>query len=593
MAKSKGSSLGILLGVFFFWGFVAASNTVLIGLFKKNFELSQSQSQMVDLAFYFSYFVGAGVYLIYSMLFGDPLNKIGYKKGLIAGLLISAIGALCFIPAANNQSFAMMLCSLFIIGLGFSLQQIVANPYVIAMGDPATGSHRINLAGGINSFGTTIGPLLLAFAIFGSIKNSDKAFVTSSIGTEAVSVTIERASNKTETIDGPIFIQERVVMGKLPYYYLSKNADSSSLYGQYAFMAEKKKGAVIIYNENRNTTDAQVAMIKKNFPGSHIPVISLNKENFIHVFSAINTPDGAVLKMNLMGVEKVKTPSLILAGAFILFAFILGMSKLPRITNEEKMEKDWGALKFPQVIYGMIAIFFYVGTEVTTQSNLPALMKQENFLGLDVDKTVHFISLYWGCLMIGRWTGALKVFNFSKIINYVMMVVVPLIAYSVILGVNYLKGSPINDLINFLPFVFILIAGFFITQEKPARTMMLFGIMAMIMMLIGLITTGKIAVYCFVSGGLFCSVMWPCIFSLSIAGLGKYTNQASSLLIMMIIGGAIFPFVQGKLADSIGIHASYIIPFIGFAYLTFYGWKVKGILKKQGLDFDEQIQSGH
>ena len=587
--KNKGSSLGILLGVFFFWGFVAASNTVLIGLFKKNFELSQSQSQMVDLAFYFSYFVGAGIYLIYSMLFGDPLNKIGYKKGLITGLLISAIGALCFIPAANSQSFAMMLCSLFIIGLGFSLQQIVANPYVIAMGDPATGSHRINLAGGINSFGTTIGPLLLAFAIFGSIKNSDKAFVNSTLGTEAISITIERASNKTETIDGPIFIQERVVMGKLPYYYLSKNADSASLYGQYAFMAEKKKGAVIIYNEDRNTSDAQVAMIKKNFPASHIPVISLNKENFIHVFSAINTPDGATFKMDMMGVEKVKTPSLILAGAFIFFAFILGMSKLPRITNEEKMEKDWGALKFPQVIYGMIAIFFYVGTEVTTQSNLPALMRNENFLGLDVDKTVHFISLYWGCLMIGRWTGALKVFNLSKMVNYVMMIVVPLIAYSVILGVNYLKGSPINDLINFLPFVFILIAGFFITQEKPARTMMLFGIMAMTVMLLGLITTGKTAVYCFVSGGLFCSVMWPCIFSLSIAGLGKYTTQASSLLIMMIIGGAALPFMQGRLADSIGIHASYIIPFIGFTYLTFYGWKVKNILKKQGLDFDSEV----
>lgn len=593
MSKGKGSSLGILLGVFFFWGFVAASNTVLIGLFKKNFELTQSQSQMVDMAFYFSYFVGAGVYLIYSMLFGDPLNKIGYKKGLITGLLISAIGAFCFIPAANNQSFQMMLGSLFIIGLGFSLQQIVANPYVIALGDPATGSHRVSLAGGINSFGTTIGPLLLAFAIFGSIKNSDKAFVKSSLGNEAVSVTVERSGNKTETIDGPIFIQERVVMGKLPYYYLSKNADSASLCGQYAYMAEKRKGAVIIYNEDKNTTDVQVAMIKKNFPASRVPVISLTKENYIHVLSAINTPDGASLKIDLMGVEKVKTPSMVLAGAFVLFALVLGMSKLPHITNEEKMEKDWGALKFPQVIYGMIAIFFYVGTEVTTQSNLPALMKNENFLGLDVNKTVHFISLYWGCLMIGRWTGALRVFNFTRQTNYIMMVVVPLLAYAVILSVNYIKGSPVADLIHFLPFVFILIAGFFIAQEKPARTMTLFGIMAIIMMLIGLLTTGKAAVYCFVSCGLFCSVMWPCIFSLSIAGLGKYTTQASSLLIMMIIGGAVFPVIQGKLADSVGIHFSYIVPLLGFCYLAFYGWKVKGILKKQGIDFDGEIKTAH
>lgn len=593
MTKSKGSSLGVLLGVFFFWGFVAASNTVLIGLFKRNFELTQSQSQLVDLAFYFSYFVGAGLYLLNSVFFGDPLNKIGYKKGLIAGLVISAIGALCFIPAASSQSFNMMLCSLFIIGLGFSLQQIVANPYVIALGDPATGSHRVSLAGGINSFGTTIGPLLLAFAIFGSINNSDKAILTSSIGEEKISVNIERSSNKTETLEGPIFIQERVVMGKLPYYYLSKNADSSSLSGQYAYMAEKRKGAVIIYNEERSKTDAQMAMIRREFPDAKIPVLSLTKENYIHVLSAINTPDGVKLKVSLMGVEKVKTPSMILAISFLVFALILGLSKLPPVTNNEKMEKDWGALKFPQVVYGMLAIFFYVGTEVATQSNLPALMKQDNFLGLDVDKTVHFISLYWGCLMIGRWTGALKVFNFSKVTNYVMMVVVPLVAYSVILGVNYLKGSPMNDLLGFLPFVFILIAGFFIAQEKPARTMILFSVMAMIMMLIGLMTSGRLAVYSFVSCGLFCSVMWPCIFSLSIAGLGKYTTQASSLLIMMIIGGAVLPFVQGRIADSVGIHISYLVPLLGFAYLAFYGWKVKGILQKQGVDFDSQIKSGH
>jgi FHS family L-fucose permease-like MFS transporter len=593
MQKTKGSSLSVLLGVFFFWGFVAASNTVLIGLFKRNFELSQSQSQLVDLAFYFSYFVGAGLYLLYSILLGDPLNRIGYKKGLIIGLLVSAAGAFCFIPAASSQSFPLMLCSLFIIGLGFSLQQIVANPYVIALGDPATGSHRVSLAGGINSFGTTIGPLLLAFAIFGSVNNSDKAMLTSSVATEPISIGIERSSNRTETIDGPVFVQERVLIGKLPYYYLAKNADSATLCGQYAFMAEKKKGAVIIYNDNRGNTDSQVAMIKRNFPESRVPVISLPKESFIHVLSALNTSEGATLRLDMMGVEKVKRPSMILGIAFIFFALVLGLSKLPPITNAEKMERNWGALKYPQVIMGMLAIFFYVGTEVTTQSNLPALMKQSDFLGLDVDKTVHFISLYWGCLMIGRWRGAMKVFGLGRAASHIFTIVIPMLAYGVILAVNSIKGSPMNDLYSFFPFILILIAGFFISQDKPARTMMLFGLMAMIMMIFGLCTSGRIAVYFFVSGGLFCSIMWPCIFSLSVAGLGKYTTQASSLLIMMIIGGAILPFLQGRLADKMGIHASYIVPLLGFAYLTFYGWKVKGILKKQGVDFDGEIQNAH
>jgi MFS transporter, FHS family, L-fucose permease len=592
MASSR-RSLWVLMSVFFFWGFVAASNTVLIGLFKKNFELTQAQSQLVDLAFYFSYFVGALVYLMISMAFGDPLNKVGYKKGLITGLLISAVGALCFIPAAGEQSFSMMLLSLFTIGLGFSLQQIVANPYVIALGDPASGSHRVSLAGGINSFGTTIGPLLLAYAIFGSIRGNDNAILNSEMGVDPVSVTIERTTNKTQTIDGPVFTLERTHAGHLPYYYLANNADSAGLCGQYEFMSSKGLGVVIIYNDNPHKTVRQVDMLKRNYAKSHIPIITINEETYIHLLSAVKTIDGATMKLDLMGVEKVKGPSMVLALAFILFAILLGISKLPSVKNEEQLEKDWGALKFPQVIYGMIAIFFYVGTEVATQSNLQALMKQENFLGLDVDKTVHFISLYWGCLMIGRWTGALRVFDLSKTLHYTMMVVVPLLAYGVILGVNYLKGSPMNDLLYFLPFVFILIIGFFLAQEKPARTMMLFGALAMIMMLLGLFTSGRFAVYCFVSCGLFCSVMWPCIFSLSTAGLGKYTTQASSLLIMMIIGGAIIPWVQGRLADTMGIHASYIVPLVGFAYLTFYGWEVKFVLQKQGLDFDSEIKEGH
>jgi FHS family L-fucose permease-like MFS transporter len=359
-------------------------------------------------------------------------------------------------------------------------------------------------------------------------------------------------------------------------------------------MSEKKKGIVILYNDNEDSLANYVKMLKTNFSSSRIPIVTLNKEAYIHLLSAVNTEQGAQMQLSFMGVEKVKMPSTILAAAFILFAIILGLSKLPPITNSEKIEKDFGALKFPQLRWGMLAIFFYVGTEVTTQSNLQTLLKDSQFLNLGVDKTVHFISLYWGCLMIGRWTGALKVFNLSKATNIIMTIVAPLLAYAVIMGVNFIKGSPMNDFINFLPFVFILIGGFFITQEKPARTMMLFGFLAMIMMAVGLFTTGTISAYSFISGGLFCSVMWPCIFSLSIAGLGKYTTQGSSLLIMMICGGAFIPPLQGYLADKIGIHLSYVVPLIGFAYLSFYGYKVKSILKQQGIDYDNATSnSGH
>ena len=173
--SQKKSSLATLISVFFFWGFVAASNTVLIGVFKNNFSLSQFQSQLVDLAFYIAYFAGSLIYFLVSVVYGDPLNKIGYKKGLVIGLILSACGALLFIPATSIQSFSFFLSALFVVGLGFCLLQIVANPFVIALGNPATGSHRINLAGSINSLGTTIGPLVMGFAIFGNIHTTGAA----------------------------------------------------------------------------------------------------------------------------------------------------------------------------------------------------------------------------------------------------------------------------------------------------------------------------------------------------------------------------------------------------------------------------------
>jgi len=472
--QKKSSSLWVLYSIFFFWGFVAASNTVLIGTFKAHFKLSQFQSQLIDVAFYIAYFLGSLIYFFYSRINGDLLNKIGYKTGLVSGLVISAIGCLGFLPAANMQSFPMMLASLFIVAIGFTIQQIVVNPYVMVMGSPETGAHRVTLGGSINSFGTTIGPLLIGYAIFGGINNTN----------------------------------------------------------------------------------------------------------------------------TLTDLSSVKMPYIFLAIAFVLAALLVGLSKLPAVTNTEKIENNLGAFSFKQVRLGMLAIFVYVGVEVTIQSNMPALLESSDMLGLPASATVHFISLYWGCLMIGRWTGAISAFNLSSFTKKILTAIIPLVAYAVILLVNYIKfsalGIPekINDLLYFFPCIILIILGFYMAQEKPARTMLLFGGLGVLLMLAGMLCKGYLATYLFISGGLFCSVMWPCIFSLALAGLGKYTNQASSLLIMMILGGALIPPLQGLLSEKIGIHFSYIVPLLGFAYLAYFGWKVKAVLKQQGLNFDEQT-SGH
>jgi len=249
-------------------------------------------------------------------------------------------------------------------------------------------------------------------------------------------------------------------------------------------------------------------------------------------------------------------------------------------------------MKYPQLVLGMIAIFVYVGVEVSIQSNLGALLKTPDFGKIDEAHISQYVSLYWGSLMIGRWVGAITVFKPKGHWKVMLNLIVPVIAFGVVLGANKISGNEIEGLIPYIVCVAVLIIGFFFAQEKPARTLILFSMLAIVAMLIGLLTTGRFSIFAFLSGGLFCSVMWPCIFSLSIAGLGKYTSQGAAFLIMMILGGAIIPPLQGSLADSrVGIHYSYVIPVICFAYLAFYGWRVRSVLKRQGIDYDSTVES--
>ena len=197
--------------------------------------------------------------------------------------------------------------------------------------------------------------------------------------------------------------------------------------------------------------------------------------------------------------------------------------------------------------------------------------------------------------MIGRWTGAIGVFNLSKTGRMIATVVVPFIAFGIILFVNQLYGNDIHDLLPYSIVVLIAIAAFFFGQQKPVKTLLTLSLLAAFAMLFGVFTNGIISVYAFMAGGLCCSIMWPCIFSLGVAGLGKYTSQGSAFLIMMILGGAIIPPFQGAIGDtpSIGMHNSYLVAAACFVFLAFLALKLKSVLKSQGLDFDQQIGGGH
>ena len=245
---------------------------------------------------------------------------------------------------------------------------------------------------------------------------------------------------------------------------------------------------------------------------------------------------------------------------------------------------------------GVLAILTDVGVEVTIQSNLGELLKsvadkvnQLNPLGLKVMNDAEiapFISLYWGGLMIGRWVGAISVFNPSKGLKKWLLILVPYVAFGVILLVNFGKYSG-TEILLFSLCVAVQIGGFFLAKDNPIATLKFFSILGIIGMIIGVFASGQIALFALLSGGLFCSIMWPCLFTLSITGLGKYTAQGSSFLIMMILGGAIIPPLQGKLADIFSIQSSYWVAVLCFVYLLFYTYKTKAALQKQGLSSED------
>ncbi|MCD6012958.1 MAG: glucose transporter [Flavipsychrobacter sp.] len=539
-------ALSTLVTVFFFWGFIAAGNGVFIPFCKHYFHLDQFQSQLIDFAFYLAYYLGAlALYFIASVFGKDVIARWGYRNSIVYGLLFSAIGAIIMILAVNANTFPGMLMGLFAVALGFSLQQTAANPFAALLGPPETGAHRINLGGGINSFGTAIGPIVVALALFGTTKANDDQI--NSLGLDKVTILYACV--------GALFI---IAAG---LFFFSKKLPK----GQYETHTEKSPKALMAL----------------------LVMTALLIAIFIPVFRSylIDTTDAA-MKQELEN-TRIKW---LLAGLII----IVGSLLLSLVMAKSKSD-GWGAMKYPQLVLGMLAIFTYVGVEVTIQSNLGALLAEPSFGGLSSSQVAPYISMYWGSLMVGRWTGSIKVFEPSATLKSILIFIVPVIAFAVVIGVNAIAQNDITPLSSYVTCVVILAIAFYMGQDKPAKTLLLFSLLGMAFMLIGIFTTGKIAIYAFLSGGLFCSIMWPAIFVLAIAGLGKFTSQGSAFLIMMILGGAIIPPIQGKLADmpSIGIHNSYWMAVICFAYLAFFAVSVKGILRRQGIDYDSSIDGGH
>ena len=546
MKNQNNSALFTLITVFFFWGFFGASNGVFIPFCKTYFQIDQFQAQLVEFAFYGAYFIGALILFVWSSYSKkDILNNWGYKKGIIYGLIISIFGALIMYPSVNGaeqgdtQVFYYVLIALFIIGLGFSLQQTAANPFAVSLGDPSTGSNRLNLAGGVNSFGTAIGPILIAFVLFGS---------ASEVNWDIIEL------SSVQSLYVAVAVAFLLVAG---FFYLSKKLPDAKNDEPFE-SASKAKTMLIVMTLIMTLCFGWIFY-------SYTPAF----EN--------------------SSVEDLEITRLVLTLVCLISVFALVFRAN---SSASKNSEGWGALKYPQLAWGMLAIFTYVGVEVTIQSNLGELLKADigegiNAIGLpvlDEAQSAKYIALYWGGLMIGRWTGSIGAFDISESLKKILLFITPFIAFGVVIAVNAFSNPlTFSEIGIFSLLIVIQIIGFYLAKDNALKIMAIFSLLGVIAMLIGIFGSGEIALFAFLTGGLFCSIMWPCIFSLSITGLGKYTSQGSSFLVMMILGGAIIPPLQGKLADIFGMITSYWVAVLCFVFLLVYSITTKQILSKQKL----------
>ncbi|WP_422860751.1 sugar MFS transporter [Flagellimonas sp. S174] len=441
--KNHNASLFILTILFFLWGFLTCMNDILIPYLKEIFVLKYWQAMLIQFCFFGAYFIGSLAYFLISLKKGDPINKIGYKNGIIIGLAVSGLGCFMFYPAAAFKVYGLFLSALFILGLGFTLLQIVANPYVSILGRPETASSRLNMSQAFNSLGTTIAPIF---------------------------------------------------------------------------------GGYLIYE-----------------------------------FFFIEGAEG----------DSTKIPYVIFGVIFILLAIVFQFIKLPRFKNEEDIIKGIGALRFPNLSLGTVAIFTYVGAEVAIGSFLINFVGLENIMGLDEAVGKNFLAYYWGGTMIGRFSGALSLSSLDKFKKTLLMVLLTMLSFALIFSISGVAFKTV------VPYVGIIALNFFVFlvgKGIPSRTLALFAIVSAGLVLFAIMGSGSSAMWALIGVGIFNSIMWSNIFTIAIKGLGKYTSQGSSLLVMAILGAALVPLIQGVMADTWGLQLSFFVPFACYLYIICYGF---------------------
>lgn len=520
-------NLAVLLGMFFFWGFVAASNSILIGFVKAHFVLSQERAQLLDTAFYGAYFYGALlIYLFSYYTRRDLIYHWGYKRALIIGLGISLLGmlGLSLIILQANPSFEVILLPLFIVALGFSLQQVVANPLLLLLGDPQKSAYRLSMAGGLNSLGTMLGPVVLSQLLF-------------------------KYTLKTE-----------LLMQKLPYLYFTLAAFFLVLIFAFSFL---KLPSNLQAHKNQVSKGSRLLKNLLLVMAFLVPLI---------MFSDQILQELAISRLSFYFALLLIFPVL------ILFSWLWARFN-PQL---------WGVFADSTVPLGMLAIFCYVGVEVSIPSNFNIFFTRENWHSaylaswdfVEISKSA--IVWYWGSLMIGRWIGAIEVLKtrtiYMRYLGYLMVVT---LGFAVLYFTHQLsyssaiaKGELFRTSWVYLCLVWVFASLVFWVRHSVAQLLLLLSVTALTSLIIGILSKGMVAYYALLAVGLSCAMMWPAIFDLVLRDKSsRDAAKISGLMIMMILGGALFSPLQGVVADMQFVGSarmSYWIPALGLGYLLIF-----------------------
>ena len=391
------SALSAVTTLFFLWGFITCLNDILIPYLKAIFQLSFAQANLINLCFF-------GAYFLMSIPAGKLVSRVGYKKGMLIGFVVAALGAFLFYPAAAQRVYGLFLGALFVLASGITILQVAANPYVAILGPPESASARLTLTQAFNSLGTTIAPLLGSALILSRLPALDNATTAASIDISAVQI-----------------------------------------------------------------------------------------------------------------------PYLVIGGALLLISLILSRINLPVIEHaaneaEATEEQHSSAWQYRHLMLGVVGIFAYVGAEVAIGSHIVSYVALPDVLGLEPKAAGDMVTYYWGAAMVGRFAGAYLLNKFS-----------------------------------------------------PTKLLAFNAIGAVILVLISINSTGAVAMWSLLAVGLMNSLMYPTIFTLAVAGLGRHTEEASGLLCTAIVGGALVPMLFGFIADNSGLRIALLLPIVCYLYVMWYG----------------------